>query len=70
MTPRRAAVAGALSSYLLVGGWVCWHSTSSPRAPEEDSVGYALNLIPTFVTIGAAVALTAAVVAWWIARHA
>ena len=47
-----------------------WQSTNSPRAPEEDPADYALELIATFVTIGTAVALAAAVVAWWIARHA
>ena len=34
MTPRRAAVIGAISSYLVIGAGVWWLATNSPRAPE------------------------------------
>jgi len=67
---RRAAAGAAIGAYLAVGGWVWWSSTNSPRAPEEDQVKYVLELIGAFVTTGTAFALTAAVVAWWIARKA
>lgn len=67
---RRPAMLAAISSYAAIGLWVWWQSTRSPRTPEEDSVEYVLELIAAFVTTGTTFALAAAVLAWWIARHA
>lgn len=70
MTPRRAGWLAGTVALAAVGGWIWWRSLASPRAPGEDPAEYAGGLIANFVTVGAAFALAAAVVAWWIARKA
>ena len=67
---RRAAAFAAISAYLVVGLWTWWQSANSPAAPGEDPGRYALGLVTTFVTVGTAFALTAALIAWWIVRNA
>ncbi len=66
---RRAASVAATAAYVTVGLWVWWGSMNSPRAPEEDPLKYALELIAVFATTGTVFAMTAAVLAWWVARH-
>lgn len=66
----RAAVIAAILSFVAVGLWMAGQPSRSPRAPGEDPIEYGFELLATFATTGTTVALAAAVVAWWIARHA
>ena len=67
---RLAALVAAAATYLAVGVAMWWQSRRSPRAPDEDPVEYALELVGVYIITGTGFALAAAVVAWWVVRHA
>ena len=46
------------------------NAAHSPRTSEEEPGRYALELVATFLTVGTAFALAAAVVTWWVVRMA
>jgi len=67
---RLAAMVAAISSYCVTAVWMRWQSTNSPRAGGEDPVSDTLGLLATFVTVGTGLALTVALLAWWVACNA
>lgn len=67
---RWAALMAALASFALLGAWSWLRMTESPRQPEEDPLRFALELVQQYILTGTMFALAAAVVVWWIVRHA